>query len=145
MAWAVCSRMQDAWRAAKEQPANHQPDESTAIDRRFCEAYSKASLREFPYQDVEDMHDAFAHLLRLYRSTTKREVSSDWEKIRGIHMSEVKVGMKLACTTSGREVTVTEITDKGFKYSCEPYYMRGPTFSGMCESGECYGAQGYAY
>lgn len=70
--------------------------------------------------------------------------SNDWEKLKGLPMSEIKIGMKLKNTTSSLPVvTVTELTDKGFKYIHAPYSWG--TRMGWSDSGECYGSDGYSY
>lgn len=81
-----------------------------------------------------------------WKSRPKRESSNEWLQMRGLPMAEIKVGMKLKSTVpcQYRGVVVTEITDKGFKYSCEPYYMRVVGISGEVSSGECYGHEGYS-
>lgn len=63
---------------------------------------------------------------------------------RGIKMSDVKTGMILRPVGGGlpRQITVTEITDKGFLYEHEPLNIH--PFMGTMTGGEHYGIEGYA-
>lgn len=59
-------------------------------------------------------------------------------------MSAIRPGMRLRSTLDGaiQEVTVTELTDRGFTYTCEPFCIH--PLLGTISSGEHYGVDGEA-
>lgn len=85
---------------------------------------------------------------QVYSNAPKREISEDKfpDSDKGLPMSEIKVGMKLISSLGldKRVITVTEITEKGFKYYCAPYHVRYAGTDGIVSSGEQYGINGYS-
>ena len=115
-------------------PKSHINHEALDLVRRI-KAY-QAHVAGKPNQDrfIELCDELFAVLRR-----------DDWHHLHGLPMSAIKVGMKLRSTTNSTFpiITVTEITDKGFKYTHPRHYWT--QFAGWSEGGECYGQDGYSF
>ena len=62
-------------------------------------------------------------------------------------MSNVKVGMRLQSLTGRYEpiITVTEITELGFKYSHEPRSIKLGNPGGIPQFGTCVGGEHYGF
>ena len=61
----------------------------------------------------------------------------------GMRMEDVRVGMRMKSLYGGPEITVDELTDKGFKYSHPPYHLGARI--GQTTGGEHYGYKGYSH
>jgi len=72
----------------------------------------------------------------------ERELSEP-PKEMGMRMQDIKVGMVLRSIYGGLDVTVTEMTEKGFKYE-HPRYIAGARI-GYTDGGEHYGYNGYSH
>lgn len=61
----------------------------------------------------------------------------------GMKMEDVRVGMRMKSLYGGPVITVTEMTEKGFKYSHPPYHLSG--WIGHTTGGEHYGHNGSSH
>ena len=58
-----------------------------------------------------------------------------------MRMSDVKVGDRIKMFGATREITVTELTERGFRYTVDEPYCLAP-FLGMHDGGEHFGVDG---
>ncbi len=72
----------------------------------------------------------------------KREIVAPPPEM-GMKMADVRVGMKMKSLYGGPEITVTKLTDKGFKYSHPPYHLGARIW--QTTGGEHYGYNGYSH
>lgn len=61
----------------------------------------------------------------------------------GMRMADVRVGMKLKSLYGGPIITVSELTEKGFKYTHPPYHLGARI--GQTSGGEHFGCNGYSH
>jgi hypothetical protein len=78
----------------------------------------------------------------VHQHSTKRELVAPPPEM-GVRMQDIRVGMKLKSLYGGPEVTVTELTEKGFTYKHPPYHLGSRI--GQTEGGEHYGYNGYSH
>jgi hypothetical protein len=102
----------------------------------LCRGSSKKEVAIYHLAD-----DAIAKL-GLARKSPEREISSPPLEM-GMKMKDVRVGMRMKSLYGGPVITVTELTEKGFKYSHPPYHLGARI--GQTIGGEHYGYNGYSH
>lgn len=95
-----------------------------------------------PEREVRSLGSRINDLLAAFARATERESVSPPHGM-GMRMQDIRVGMKMKSLYGGPEITVTELTKKGFKYSHPPYHLGARI--GQTVGGEHYGHNGYSH
>ena len=142
-----------AW--LKEQHTDCQPASKDDRHKEWWSAYLTQEQiedvhsrlnREVSKEEIVKIADLFFDHLKLgHNASLPTDHTDEWKALRGLPMSAIKVGMKLRSTTSATFpiITVTAITEKGFKYSHPPHCWH--PLMGSSEEGECYGQDGWSF
>ena len=118
---------------SKQQPVGVTREEAVEIGEAFkkCPEHKWGVTKEWHY-----------FFWGWHSHKPEREVSCPPPEM-GMHMEDVRVGMKMKSLYGGPVITVTELTDRGFRYSHPAYHLG--TRIGQTTGGEHYGHNGYSH
>ena len=117
----LATRRQIAQRAFNSVKQREIPDNKELVDL-FAKAFDDLQSECVERPDNRELALEAVLTLTPYMREPKRELASPPAEM-GMLMSKVRVGMKLKSLYGGPEITVTELTDKGFKYKHPPYHL----------------------